>query len=335
MWYTLSSMFNSRDFLSPPAIASLMKSIRLGVLAGVSTALLVVLLPNYYRSEARLLPVESKGVSGNFGGLASAAAALGVSVPGGDGSDANFVDILNSRWLREKLLSSEFEYQDRNWRFGSERTTKGTLYSYLDKKNMDIALKELASLALISRDIKTKVISISVETRSANLSRAVVNRFVQLLEEFLREKGRTRGGAKAVFANSRLTEARAEMDQAERLLLLFLQKNRNFQASLDPSVRLEGARLETELRLRQQLVSTLALNREQALLEEKNDIPILNLMDPANLPIEKSRPTRSSYVLFSTFLVGVVSWIWLNRRLVKDRLGSDEGSIETFLKEEK
>ena len=88
-------------------------------------------------------------------------------------------------------------------------------------------------------------------------------------------------------------------------------------------MRLKGSRLETELRLRQQLVTAIAMNREQALLEEKNDIPILNVLDPGNLPIDKSRPTRSVMVVFASLLVGLGSWIWLNLEWIRERLFTD------------
>jgi uncharacterized protein involved in exopolysaccharide biosynthesis len=292
--------------------------------AGLLTALVTLFLPNYYRSEARLLPVESKGIGGNLGGLASAAAAFGVSVPGGDSSDANFVDVLNSRWLREQLLQTEFHYHIRSWRFGMERLEKGTLYAYLEAKNMDRAVGEVAKVLASSRDLKSKVISISAETRSPELSQLIVQRAGKLLEVFLQDKGRTRGGAKATFAEARLVEARREMDEAEDILRRFLEGNRNYLTSGDPAVRLKGSRLETELRLRQQLVSAIAMNREQALLEEKNDIPILNVLDSGNLPIEKSKPARSVMVLLAMLLVGAGGWIWLNREWVRARLLADD-----------
>ena len=287
-------------------------------------ALYALSMPNYYRSEARLLPVESKGIGGNLGGLASAAAAFGVSVPGGDSSDANFVDVLNSRWLKERLLQTEFQYHARSWRFGAEHLEKGTLYDYLEAKNMDRAVKELGAVLSASRDLKSKVISISAETKSPELSQIIVQRAGKLLEVFLQEKGRTRGGAKATFAEARLVDARREMDEVEDILRRFLEGNRNFQSSGDPSVRLKGSRLETELRLRQQLVSAIAMNREQALLEEKNDIPILNVLDPGNLPIDKSKPARSVMVLFAMLLVCACVWIWLNREWVRTRLLAEE-----------
>ena len=313
----------------PPAIppldlkASLKKPLQWALAAGLVTALVTLLMPNYYRSEARFLPVESKGVGSNSGGLASAAAAFGVSVPGGDSSDANFVDILNSRWLREQLLQTEFQYHARPWRFGPEGAVKGTLYTYLESANMDRAVGEVSQVLSVSRDIKSKVIVISAEVKSPELSQLIVQRVGKLLEFFLQEKGRTRGGTKAVFAEARLSEARREMNEAEEILRRFLEGNRNFQTSSEPSVRLHGTQLETELRLRQQLVNAIAMNREQALLEEKNDIPVLNIMDSANLPIDKSRPVRSKMVFLTFLLVGIGGWAWMNREWIRNRLISD------------
>jgi uncharacterized protein involved in exopolysaccharide biosynthesis len=145
----------------------------------------------------------------------------------------------------------------------------------------------------------------------------------------LKEKGRTRGGAKAAFAEARLLEARREMDEAEDASRRFLEVNRNYQSITDPAVRLRGARLENELRLRQQLVTTLAMNREQALLEEKNDIPILNVMDPADLPSDKSKPARSIIVLATTLLVGAVAWTVINREWLLAKLSEDEDESQT------
>jgi uncharacterized protein involved in exopolysaccharide biosynthesis len=303
---------------------SLKKPIQWALAAGLLTALVVLFLPNEYKSEARLLPVESKGLGGNLGGLASAAAAFGVNVPGGDSSDANFVDILNSRSLKEQLLQTEFQFHRRSWRFGAERLEKATLYDYVDEENKSKALKKLDKLYSASRDLKSKIISVTAETRSPELSQLMLQKALAYLEAFLKEKGRTRGGAKAVFAESRLAEARGEMDAAEEAWRRFLEVNRNYQSISDPAVRLKGARLETELRLRQQLVATLAMNREQALLEEKNDIPILNVMDAADLPTEKSKPARSIIVLGITMLVGAGAWTWLNREWVKARFLDDD-----------
>jgi len=312
----------------PGWVQGLKRPILLGCAAALVTALCTLFMPNYYRSEARILPVESKS-SGGLGNLAAAAAAFGVGVSGGEGADANFIDILNSRWMRENLLKSELKFKVRTWRFGAEQARVQTLYEYLNARNMDQAVAGVAAMCSASRDLKSKVITVAAETLSPELSQMVVQRETQLLEAFAQEKGRTRGGFKAAFAEARLKEARNEMADAEEEFRRFLDSNRNYQISADPSVRIRGARLEAELKLRQQLVMTLAMNREQALMEEKNDIPILNVLDSANLPVDKSRPGRAAIVLLVFFLVSTGGWIWLNREWIRTRLLADDG--ESFI----
>jgi len=307
----------------PAWVSGLKRPLQIGLAAAVVTAAITLFLPNHYKSQARVLPIEAKGMGGGLGNLAAAAAAFGVSVPGGDGSDANFIDILNSRTLREKLLETEFTFKERAWRFGAEQPRKETLEAYLEQSNRDRSLKALGTVLSATRDLKSKVITLGAETKSPELSQQIVRRTLELLEAFVQEKGRTRGGAKAAFAEGRLEDARKEMAQVEDDFRRFLDGNRNYLMSADPSVRLRGMRLEAELKLRQQLVTTLALSREQALMEEKNDVPILNVLDPGNLPIDKSRPARSVMVLlvFMLTTAGVAAWLhrdWIKAQLLED-----------------
>lgn len=288
------------------------RPLALGIFAAVATACVVIFVPNKYASEARILPVESKSLAGNLGGLAATAAAFGVAIPSAEGNDANFVDILQSRTIKEGLLLSSFSFHQPAWRFGKEREHVETLQTYLHQKNLDRGILEFSKFYSVSRDLKSKIITIKVDTWSPELSQAIVQKAIKLLETFVQEKGRTRGGAKALFAEARLVEARKEAATAEEEFRRFLDGNRNYSVSSDPSIRLRGARLEAELKLRQQLVMTLAVNREQALMDEKNDIPILNVMDPGNLPVEKSGPVRSLYVLTAFFagFFGSLSWMY-------------------------
>lgn len=280
--------------------------IKWAMAVGVAVAVVTLFIPNQYRSEVRILPVDAKGASA-LGSLASAAAAFGVGLPGQDGGDSNFIDVLNSRWMRESLLSSTFKFRERAWMFGEESLHEETLLSYLKATNLDQGVGKVGLLFSASRDPKSKVLAIAAETKSPELSLQLVQRGKILLEQFVQQKSRTRGGAKAVFAEARLGEAWQEMELAESALRKFLDVNRNYMVSADPSVRLLGGRLEMELKLRQQLVATLSMNREQALMEEKDDLPILNVLDAGNLPIEKSRPARSLMILSFAILGGLIA----------------------------
>lgn len=292
-----------------------LRMVQVGLAAGLLAALVSFCFPNQYRSEARILPADQR----SSGGLAAAAAAVGVGIPGQEGADATYVDILNSRSVRESLLQTRFKFKIRPWFLGSEQVREQTLYEYLKKKNIDRSVKVLNDLIIINRDLKTKLLSIKVETKSPQLSQQVAQCLVHLLDEFVVTKSQTRGGVKAVFSDKRLVEARQEMAQAEDAFRAFLDGNRNYLMSPDPAVRLKGQRLDNELKLRTQLVTTLAIAREQALLEEKNDMPILNVLDPGNLPIEKSWPPRSIIVLLVALFAGIGTWVWDNKGRIREK----------------
>ena len=299
-------------------ISSIKGPVKWGGVAALLAALLSLALPDRYRSVARILPVEAKPPGSGLGQLISTAAAFGVNLPGQEGAEGNYADILASRWMAESLLKERFRFQVRSWKFGAERAMDQTLSEYLDARNPDDAARKVQAVLAASRDTKSKILLISAETRSPELSQQIVRKAEALLEEFVHKKGRTRGGAQAAFAEARLAEARDELAQAQEAFRTFLNVNRNYATSSDPSIRITGAGLEAEWKLRTQMVMTLSMNREQALLEEKNDLPILNVMDPGNLPVEKSGPARSRLVLVAFFLAGLGVFAWENRSLIRN-----------------
>ncbi len=293
-----------------------------GILAIAISVLYSLFQVNFYTSTAIILPADTKsgGMLGNLGGAAAAASALGISVPGQDSSDSAYVDILNSRPVREALLNTVYDFKIKYFYFDINRPRQETLYRYLQASNMDKAVMETRGFITISRDIKTKTLTIQVETQSPQLSQQIAKRLVQLLNDFLLTKSQTKGSVKAGFSEKRLQEGRAELDRAETALRVFLTVNRNYAVSPDPEVRLKGLRLENELKLQTQLVTSLALSREDALLQEKNDMPILNILDEGNLPLIKSRPKRATTAL----LLGVMAFLgtlgWSRRVQLKELL---------------
>ena len=67
--------------------------------------------------------------------------------------------------------------------------------------------------------------------------------------------------------------------------------------------------MERLLAMGKQQFITLTAMHEQALLEEKSDIPTLNVLDEGNLPERKSRPHRAVIVLACFALVFLGDWL--------------------------
>lgn len=295
---TLHSLHKSWDRI--PLTAR--RSLRNAVIAGVAMAFVSLFMHNSYSSQGRILPVESRPGAGNQ--MAMAAAAAGLGMPGQEGSDSFYVDILTSRWMAKRILNENYNYSNKGWYFGKEIQTKGTLFNHFKAKNMDQAVRMFNEIFKVHRDLKTKLLTISVETTSPQLSQQIIQNSIRFLGEFLGTKGRTRGGNKAAFISERLQDAKKEFEKENLEAQNFFGTHRNYLISNDPDIRFKGAMLETSVRLRQQVITTLTLAYEQALMEEKDDVPILNVLDGGDLPLEKTGPPRLMYVLLLMLFVG-------------------------------
>jgi uncharacterized protein involved in exopolysaccharide biosynthesis len=286
--------------------------------AAAIMALATLPLSNIYMSEIRILPGDTRNTASGLAQLAAAAAAVGVAMPGQETNDSAFLNILSSRWMKVQLLQSTYRFKARLWRFGAEREHEQTLLAFLKADNLDTGVEGIRDLLSITTDPKTRLLTIQVMTKSPSLSQAVAKRTLALLEEFALRRVQNRGRNKAHFASERLKEAATSLGQVEHEYQGFWSENRNYTQSQDPAVRLRGAHFEADLKLKQQVLAALTLSYEQAIVDEKNDMPILNVLDDGNLPIEKSGPRRSIYIAVSFFLVGLSRLVYQHR----DKLNS-------------
>ena len=287
-------------------------------MAGLLTALIVPFCPNYYKSQASILPADSGGAGMND--ISSVAEVFGIESDGFGSGDANWDDILNSRELKENLLSTEFKFRVPSYPFGSERVHRETLFSYLGQRNMDQALEKLDQDLSAYSDEKSNIITITMESKSSELSQQVVRRATELLERFIIQMKQTRAREKAAFVTARLAEASKEMKKIEDEFRAFMIDNRNYQTSNDPKVRLSRDRMGAKLQFHRNLVGTLSTAKEQALLDAQNNIPVLNVLDPGNLPTDKSWPPRFSFILIAFILAAGGRCVWENRDWVVTKL---------------
>ena len=292
-----------------------------GLLAGILMVAWAVRMPDQFTATARILPKESKaGV--NMSPAASAASAMGLGF-GGEDPGLGYLDILRSRRVADQILGEQFTFHEKRWMFGPRVAKAMDLKTWLGVKSLDRASGKLRKLLDVQRDMKSGMITLSVTTQSPDLSARLVREYVSQLEEYLTYHNQTQAGAKAVFVAGRLRIAEAKSKEAEKDFQGFLTVNRNYQTSPDPVVRLMGSRLEADLSMRRLMVSNLNWSLEQALMDEKNDTPILNILDAGQDPDAKSGPPRLLMVI-SASLGGIALSFGWNRRhwLIKQAFSS-------------
>jgi uncharacterized protein involved in exopolysaccharide biosynthesis len=301
----------------------------IALVAGLLAAAGSCLLPDYYKSEARIL-----SDTGHAGGNTTLRAGVWApsappETPGSreEGPTVIYADILRSRRLAEQLLLGQYDYGCRSWRFGRPRRRRGTLLAYLGADNPDRAMGPLRRVLAVQRDLKSGLLTVSVESRSPDLSREVVRRATEGLREILVELSQASAVNKARFTLARLEEVRGRYAELGRAFQRFQDANRTWEVSPAPNIRFQGAQLREDLELWKQVVANLTLNHEQALLEAQNDTQTLLLLDPGNLPAEKSKPARSLIVFAAVLAAGAGSWLTYNRALVYDHFIAKETKL--------
>jgi hypothetical protein len=279
---------------------------------------LAALLPDQYRSEARILPdAGHAGPQGHTGIWAPAAPPV---APGTreDGPTVIYDDILRSRRVADGVLMATYGYRSRSWRFGRSRAVSGSLLQYLGAPDTDRALGDFRRLLRVERNPKSGLLTLSAETRSPELSLQVVRRATEELRRALVDLAQADGRNRARTTRERLEEVGATCAAKDEAFQRFQDANRNWETSASPNLRFQGFQLRSQLDLWRRVQENLTLNREQALLEARNDAQTLLVLDAGELPRAKSRPHRSLIVFGAMVATFSTTWAALNRTTFRD-----------------
>lgn len=262
---------------------------------GVSFAVSVVvaglslLLPNWYTAEVTLAPGDERTAVGLAGPFSSLANLAGISVGGGDTTEA--VAVLKSRDLarsfieRENLLTVFFadlwDGKQKRWK-ESDPEKQPDIRDAV--RYWDRALRGVAE------DRRTRIVKLTVEWKDAELAAKWANGYADLLNERMRQRALD-------DAQTSIEYLRNELSKTNEVVL---------QQSISRLI-------ETEM--------------QKLMMARGNPEFAFKIIDRAEVPKRKSSPQRALMVIGSAFLtgcvmVGFVLWSSLRRRRAAQALKS-------------
>lgn len=260
----------------------------IAVPAGLAAVVLIVslLLPRSYSSGVTFMPQAEESVLSQFAGFA---ADFGIPLPTSSaGRSPQFYEsLLRTRGLLTAAVVTEYEFGVGKGPDAERRTgTLIQLYGLDDAdslQNIEDAVERLRDDLSIEADATIGTVRASVTTRWPDLSHAVAERLLELVDEFDAVTRRSQAAAERSFTAERLASARSELREMEDTLQAFVVLNRRYDRA--PELRFEFERLERRVGLRQQVVSSLAVAHEEARIEEIRDTPVLTIVDPPFRPV--------------------------------------------------
>ncbi len=254
--------------------------------------LLGLVMPSVYTAQTTITPVTSSssgGLSGTaLASLAGLAGQLGVS--GGAGATIApefFAEVLKSRELLTATLESRFKDPDAQ---GAERPLLDILEIDGDTPQERIS----RGVRILTKRIKTRVdrptgiVILEVKSGNPQLSADVANQMRVILNNFNLERRQSQSREQARFTRERLAEAQAELREAERAELRFLQANREYRGS--PLLEFQAGQVKRAVELRQEVYVSLVKAYDEARIAEVRDTPVITTIDSAVAPDMRSSP---------------------------------------------
>lgn len=246
------------------------------VVAGLS-----LLLPNWYTAEVTLAPGEERTSAALAGPFSSLANLAGISVGGGDTTEA--VAVLKSRDLartfieRENLLTvifaEQWDAQQKRWKDTDpeKQPDMRDAVRYWDQ-----------ALRSVAEDRRTRIVKLTVEWKDAELAAKWANGFADLLNERMRQRA--------------LDDAQTSIEYLRNELV------KTNEVVLQQSI---SRLIETEM--------------QKLMMARGNPEFAFRIIDRAEVPKRKSSPPRALLTIGAGFLTGCgmvvfIFWGALQRR---------------------
>ncbi|MHA7108852.1 GNVR domain-containing protein [Sunxiuqinia elliptica] len=320
------------------------KTIIKWVLGGILIGLFIALLsPKEFTVTSTMVPQSAQSGSGSMGGLSSLAAMAGVNLPTGSGGESLspmvYPKIVQSAPFLLELMDTPFQMEEASqpislYTYYTEYKKPGVLGAIkkytiglpgvilkaIRKSSEEIGTGDTDSLLRLSPEqyqvakaLREKVIlnindkegtiALSVSLHNPRLTAQVANKAQQMLQHYITTYRIQKAQEQLGFVQARYEEKKAEFMGIQDKLALFRDRNKNVSSAI---AQTEEQRLQSEYNMAFSVYSELAKQLEQAQIKVKEDTPVLTIIEPVQVPLEKSSPNRPMILIIWTFLGGII-----------------------------
>ena len=249
-----------------------------------------------YRSTSKIMSSSSSGVSQ----AAGFAAQLGINIPSKQ-SEPKWVypEILTSRTLAKAVLMKKINTTE----FGPDKTllqilAHGSNSPQLDLEKLEIiGVEKLLKMINVSEDVKTSIVTLSVNATEARLAATLNTVLIEELDAYQRKYNKAKTSETKQFIEERIIDVEKELVAAEEYLRVFMDRNRRIENS--PALQLEKQRLGREVTVLTGVFTTLKQQLETTKIEEVKESDYIVILDKPEIPLHPYKPNKSRMVILS------------------------------------
>lgn len=309
------------------------------IIAGVLGLLISLFSPKEYVSWTTMVPQTSNPAS-KLSGISSLAAMAGFNLDMAAGeqlSPAVYPQIVGSVLYQMELMNKPFHIEGADqpvtlFTYYNEYAKLGLIHSigeYISEKldNLTEAIsgsnkpknrvegspvfltkKEEKIRKLIEKqitlnvDIKNGYITLYSSFPEAELSAEVADYARELLQLYIIKFKIKKATDQLTFIEGRYKEKKEEFLKIQKILANFRDQNKNISSAIAAT---EEEKLKSEYSIALSVYNELTKQLEQAKIQVKEDTPAFSVIQPAKVPLEKSKPKRL-LILVVWFFFGLI-----------------------------
>lgn len=162
-----------------------------------------------------------------------------------------------------------------------------------------ICVDALENLIKLNLNEKEGYVQLTVSMPESLAAAQLAERVQRLLQRYITEFKIEKVQSNLDFVQERFDEAKHNFEQIQEERAAFKDANKNIYSA---RAQTEGEKLDTRYNLALSVYSELAKQLEQAKIQVKETTPILTVIDPVTIPLERSKPKRGLICVLFTFL---------------------------------
>ena len=178
------------------------------------------------------------------------------------------------------------------------------------------AVKKLRNGIDASINQRSGIITISAEFPDPRVAAQIGQHSVNYLTDYITQYRTGKAQRDLEFVQERHEEKKTDFHKAQLNLASFRDANRNI---VSLTAQTEEQRLQDQYNLAFNVYNSLAQQLEQARLKVQEETPVIKILEPVQVPMEKSKPKRSVIMIISILLGGVSGvilifgrYFWIN-----------------------
>jgi LPS O-antigen subunit length determinant protein (WzzB/FepE family) len=191
-----------------------------------------------------------------------------------------------------------------------------TLYITLseDEKNV---MEMLSNMVNFSLDEKEGTVALSANAPEPLVATQLVIASQELLQQYITKVKIEKAQTSLNFIQERFDEARLEYEKSQRLLASYRDLNRNITSAVSKT---QEEKLVNDYNLAYTIYGEMAKQLEQAKIQVKDATPVFSIIQPAYIPLEKTKPQRVLIVFLFSFIGGILSCGYIMTKHVYEKM---------------